>query len=173
MPYGGNAVTFDQIAERMLILRTDTTQTLSDHDGTLATETVVDFGSGNNSIVSCVAGVFTLLKNTGALEVTAEIHGRKTGGTDDGLYTWIETSIDNGVSWTAVDQSLRHTVFSKDGDGIVVTDWSSKDFFPAGVQFRVIATADGIGMSIQKPDNIVTANAGAVGFSKKITIRAM
>jgi hypothetical protein len=153
-----------------VIARSVDAQTLLQHDGTEATETVVNFGSAESEDFSIVDGVVEILTTMQQIGATIEIHLNKVGASDAEFDVWIEASGD-GITWVAIDESLRRDVIDKDGSSNFISDFSFNVALPVGGMFRVVATNNGANtLSMEKPADIVTANGGANGFSKKINL---
>jgi len=164
-------VTFDgpvsgSVLLDQVITRSITTQALPIHNGTEATEIVINFGSVESGDFSVVDGVVEALVAMTQVDVLIQIHLTKTGAQIAGFDCWLEESAD-GVVWTAIDETLRREIIEKDGDSDVIADFSFNSPLTVGDMFRIVATNSGANtLSMAKPSDIVTANGGANGASK-------
>jgi hypothetical protein len=160
----------DNEANRQAIARSIVTQTLLIHNGTEATETVVNFGDEETDDWKIVGGVVEIKTITEEVSCSIEIHLEKAGAQDAEFDCWLEASAD-GLVWSAIDLSLRREVIDKDGASNVVADFSFNFPLPVGGMFRIVATNNGANtLSMEKPADIVTANGGANGFAKTIRL---
>ncbi len=157
-------------AGNQTITRSSSSQLLPLHDGTIATEAVIDFGTMTTKDFDIAAGVIEVLTEMSQVSCSIEIHLNKVGAQIAEFNCWLEASAD-GVVFIAIDESLRREVIDKDGSTNFVADFSFNVLLPVGSVFRMVATNSGFNtLTMQSPPAIVTANGGANGFAKTLRL---
>lgn len=153
----------------LLSMTSDVTQAIPQHDGSVATEVVVNFGSKVGEAVEVAEGVVTLLKDLNSLSATVEAHFVKMGGSPV-LAFWVESST-GGEVWIPIPESLRSRTVEKDGTGTMVLSLKTDLAMPKGTMLRVVCTNTNSGaISLEAEESLQLSSGTVTGFAKKIAI---
>ena len=138
-----------------------------------ATDTLIFFTDiSSDPIWGVAAGVITAKIDLEGAKAQVELHIDRTGGGPSSiLQLWREISIDNGVNFEPVPNSLRQLTLDSDGDGNFSFGASVNQPIPAGTQFKLLCKNIGSGTLTIASSSGTNGDAEALtGFSEKLTI---
>lgn len=157
-----------------LLVAIDTTeQIVPDHDGSVGTETLIQFGTIADENISISEGVLTYLNDMEPFPATMEIHTHLTSNNKTGtIAIWLEASLIGGP-WFLVPFTLKTFSMKSSGDGAVSFDFSPSTPRLAGdrVRARMTNMGDaGAGMTVRPPGPLTVSSGEANGSGVRLTI---
>ena len=158
-----------------LLASSKLTQVLTQHDGTILTEQVIDFGTSADANLSISGGVLTVLQDIDGFSAVIELNTEATGpgGQIANTVIWTEVSVDSGVTWVLSPDSLHITTTTDLSSGVTSLDVSANTVIPAGMQMRLVVTKTGNSsttITIKPADDIVTSRGIVSGVATKATM---
>lgn len=139
-----------------------------------ATDTIIAFPDDNTDATwDLTSNVFTAKKTLPGSKAEIELHVMRTGGgMASVLQLWREISIDDGVSFTPVANTLRQVTVATDGDGNFSFGASVNQPIPAGTKFRIVhkKLSGGGTLTLDSPTGTNDDTEALTGFSAKATI---
>jgi len=150
-------------------------QVVPHHDGTPATEIIIDFGDIADDYISITSAGIEILQDITDLTASIELHLTTTGAGDKTvtMNIWIERSLDGGSTWTLVEHSLREFNIADSSSGWMSAAILHSTLIPAGVKQRMRASKLGEVATDLTVTNtaLVTSNGIAVGPAKKANVQ--
>jgi len=138
------------------------------------TDTVIQFPDNTTDpIWDLASGIFTVKRTLPGSKAEIELHVNRTGGgLASVLQLWREVSIDAGVTFTPVANTLRQVTIASDGDGNFSFGASVGQPIPAGTKFRLVhkKVSGGGTITLSSPTGTNGSAQALTGFSAKATI---
>jgi len=152
-----------------------TEQAVPHHNGTRATEIIVDFGDLADDYVSITSEGIEILQDISDLNAGIELHLTTTGAGDKtvNMNIWIERSTDSGATWSVVPNSLRELSVADASEGWMSANVLYATVIPAGTKQRMLATKTGEASTDLNITNavLVTSEGIVLGPAKKANVQ--
>jgi len=139
-----------------------------------ATDTIITFpDDSSDPIWDLTSNVFTNKVAIPGSKAEIELHVFRTGGgVASVLQLWREISVDAGVTFTPVPNTLRQVTIANDGDGNFSFGASVNQPIPVGTKFRIVhkKLSGGGTLSLDSPTGTNSDVEALTGVSAKATI---
>ena len=145
------------------------------HTGLAASEVTVPFDTVTDGIIDVNAGVMSTVVPIDGFSSNIEIHtiGSGPGNKIIQIAIWSEVSVDAGLTWNVVPDSLHVNNAEDVSSGSHTVSIAENQSVPAGIQTRLRCTQlgdVGVTLLISASPDLLTSNGNVAGDATKATM---